>query len=478
MSDTTTPRRRRWPMVVLAVLSAVVVVASITGAGLQYMTSKLGDNIKIAGFDTSGDAARPSSFLVDPVTNSYSATNILLMGSDSRTGPGDDKYGDPVINSNARSDTTILLHLSADRTWATAVSIPRDTWITLPTCRREGSDQVVGGYESKFNAAFEMAGPGCTAKAVEQMTGLQVDHFLVIDFAGFKNVIDSLGGVEMCLTQAINDKDSKLILPAGTSLLNGEQSLGFVRARKTLSDGSDLARIKRQQAFLSSMIRTATSSQLLLNPVKLFGVLESATQSITTDPQLGDITNLRDFALSAQTVSPQNIGFLTVPWVPREDGENVVIDQEKAAAVWASMKSDTQYIAPKTTKAPELPLAPGDVSVRVLNGSGVPGKGGTVADALSQLGFAVQIIDDASTSDYATSVVQYATGDDAIAKAVAYAIKGTASPDGATIQESAGLDMLTVIVGADETSIDTIKVRADAVDPITAPTTADKVTCS
>jgi hypothetical protein len=116
--------------------------------------------------------------------------------------------------------------------------------------------------------------------------------------------------------------------------------------------------------------------------------------------------------------------------------------------------------------------------VRVLNGSGVPGKGGTVADALSQLGFAVQIIDDASTSDYATSVVQYATGDDAIAKAVAYAIKGTASPDGATIQESAGLDMLTIIVGADETSIDTIKVRADAVDPITAPTTADKVTCS
>jgi len=478
VSDTTTPRRRRWPMVVLAVLSAVVVVASITGAGLQYMTSKLGDNIKIAGFDTSGDAARPTSVLVDPVTHSYTATNILLMGSDSRTGPGDSEYGNPVINSNARSDTTILLHLSADRTWATAVSIPRDTWVTLPTCRREGSNQVVGGYESKFNAAYEMAGPGCTAKAVEEMTGLQIDHFVVIDFAGFKNVIDALGGVPMCLTQAINDKDSKLILPAGTSLLNGEQSLGFVRARKTLSDGSDLARIKRQQAFLSSMIRTATSSQLLLNPVKLFGVLESATQSITTDPQLGDITNLRDFALSAQTVSPQNIGFLTVPWVPREDGENVVIDQAKAAAVWASMKSDTQYIAPKTTKAPELPVAPGDVSVRVLNGSGVPGKGGTVADALSQLGFAVQIIDDASTSDYATSVVQYATGDDAIAKAVAYAIKSTASPDGATIQESAGLDMLTIIVGADETSIDTIKVRADAVDPITAPTTADKVTCS
>jgi LCP family protein required for cell wall assembly len=465
-------------MVVLAILSAVVVIASITGAGLQYMTSKLGDNIKIAGFDTSGDVDRPAGFLVDPVTNSYRATNIVLMGSDSRTGPGDDKYGDPTVNSNARSDTTILLHLSADRTWATAVSIPRDTWITLPTCRRDGSDQVVGGYESKFNSAYEMAGPGCTAKAVEQMTGLQVDHFVVLDFAGFTNVIDSLGGVEMCLTQAVNDKDSKLVLPAGTSLLNGEQSLGFVRARKTLSDGSDLARIKRQQAFLSSMIRTATSSQLLLNPVKLFGVLDSATQSITTDPQLGDINNLRDFALSAQTLSPENIGFLTVPWLPRGDGENVVIDQEKAAALWASMKSDTQYIAPKSAKAPELPVAPSDVSVRVLNGSGIAGKGGAVADALSQMGFAVQIIDDAPTADYATSVVQYATGDDAIAKAVAYAMKGTASPEGATLQESAGLDMLTIIVGADQTSVDSIKVRADAVDPITAPTTADKVTCS
>lgn len=470
------PSQRRWPKVVLGVVAGAVVVTSIAGAGMQYATARLGENINTVGFDTS-DPSRPAADLIDPVTQSYTATNILLMGSDTRSGAGDDKYGNPDIMSNARSDTTILLHLSADRTWATAVSIPRDTWMKLPTCKRPGSDQVVGGYESKFNAAYEMAGPGCTVKGVEEMTGLTIDHFVVIDFAGFKNVIDALGGVEVCLTQAVDDKDAKLTLSAGTSLLNGEQALGFVRARKTLGDGSDLSRIKRQQAFLSSMIRTATSSELLLNPVKLYGVLDAATQSLTTDPGLGDVTNLRNLALSARTISPSNIAFLTVPWLERGDGENVVLDEERAAPLWQSMADDTQYIAPKNEKAPMLPSQPGDINITVLNGSGISGTGGAVADLFGQQEFGVQKIDDADRSDYTTSVVQYAKGDEDAAKAIAYAIKN-ASGEGAQIEEVDGLDMITVIVGADYSSVDKIKVRPDAADPITAPTTADKVTCS
>jgi LCP family protein required for cell wall assembly len=409
------------------------------------------------------------------------------MGSDSREGQTSKKYGDPDLYTGERSDTTILLHLSADRSFATAVSIPRDTWVMLPECNVDG--ETVGAFEAKFNTAFEIGGPGCTVKLVEQMTGLTIDNFAVIDFEGFKNVVNALGGVEVCLTEPASDPASDLELPAGTSVVSGEQALSFVRARKTLSDGSDLSRIKRQQAFLSSMIREASSTGLLLNPVKLYSTLDAATSGLTTDPGLADIDVLRDMALSVRGMAPGDIAFLTMPWVERGDGENVLVDEASAAPLWKSIASDTPWIKPKksaddstsTTKTPDITVQPAEISVRVLNGSGIAGRAAEVAAALEAQGFTVVEIGDADSSAYTTSEIRHDAASAEAARTVLAALPGaTTVADDATTT-------ITIILGTTYAAVESVVADVSGSptassserenDAITAPTTADKVRC-
>ena len=157
-----------------------------------------------------------------------------------------------------------------------AVSIPRDSWVTRPECK--GSGTTTG----RINAAFAQGGAGCTIKAVEKLTGVFIDHYIVVDFVGFKSVVDALGGVQVCLTTAVNDEKSHLKLSAGNHLLSGDQALAFARVRHGIGDGSDIGRIGRQQDFLSSIIRAATNKGLLLDPTKLYSVLSAITGSLTT----------------------------------------------------------------------------------------------------------------------------------------------------------------------------------------------------
>jgi LCP family protein required for cell wall assembly len=415
----------------------------------------------------------------------YQALNILLMGSDSRQGQDTNKYGDPDVMTGERSDTTILLHISADRSFATAVSIPRDTWVMLPECERGG--ETVGAFESKFNTAFEIGGPGCTVKLVEQMSGVQIDNFAVIDFEGFKQVVDAMGGVEVCLKEPASDPQSKLELPAGTSVVTGEQALSFVRARKTLSDGSDLSRIKRQQAFLSSMIREASSTGLLLNPVRLYATLDAATSGLTTDPGLADIDVLRDLALSMRGIAPGDIAFLTMPWVERGDGENVLMDEAGAQPLWQSIANDVPWIKPKSSApsasasaGPELDVQPQDITVKVLNGSGVAGRAAEVAAALEAQGFTVTSVGDADRSDYAATEIRHDAASAEAARTVLAALPGatTVADDLATT--------ITIILGTTYAGVESAVADITATpspstdredDAITAPTTADRVRC-
>lgn len=500
MSEPTTPPRRGRAVRVIVGLAALAVIATaLVGAGMDFLYGRLQGNI--TSVDVSGVIGRaPNTTVVDEEGN-YEPLTILLMGSDSREGQPDARYGDPAIHSNARSDTTILLHVAADRSFATAVSIPRDTWVMIPECPRTGSGEMAGGFEAKFNTAFEIGGPGCTMKLVEQMSGLQIDHFAVIDFIGFTNVVDALGGVEVCLTESVNDPDSDLILPAGTSTVDGEQALAFVRARKTLSDGSDLSRIKRQQAFLSSMIREATDAQILLNPVRLYSVLDAATSSLTTDPGLADRNVLQEVALSLRLVQPSNITFLTMPWVERGDGANVVMDDERAAKVWASIADDVPWKKPKKSARADgdstdsgssdgdaLTIAPSDITLLVLNGSGVAGRAGETAAALTGAGFAIFGVDDADRPDYAVSEIRYAPGSLDAARTVAAALPG------AQLVEDATAATITIVLGQDFAGVTDVTVApapspepltdedvdaaADVVDDaITDSTTADTVRC-
>ncbi|WUH51127.1 LCP family protein [Streptomyces sp. NBC_00443] len=238
------------------------------------------------------------------------AQNILLIGSDSRAGQGNRRYGKD--SGTERSDTTILLHLSGKRRSATAVSIPRDLMVDVPGCRKPNGSRSEPMF-AMFNYAFQMGGSACTIRTVERMTDIRVDHHMVVDFHGFKEMVDAVDGVEICLSKPINDKAAKLRLPAGKVSLNGEQALGYVRARKTLGDGSDTDRMDRQQRFLAALVHKVQSNDVLLNPVRLYPVLDAATSSLTTDPDLASLRGLYELARGVRDIPTERVQFLTVP---------------------------------------------------------------------------------------------------------------------------------------------------------------------
>ncbi|OQD55640.1 LytR family transcriptional regulator [Streptomyces phaeoluteigriseus] len=246
---------------------------------------------------------RPTALVKD-------ARNVLLIGSDSRAGDGNGEYGRD--SGTERSDTTILLHLSAGRRSATAVSIPRDLMVDVPACRRPDGSRSSPTF-AMFNYSFQTGGSACTIRTVEKLTDIRIDHHVVVDFHGFKKMVDALDGVEVCLKEPIRDKAAKLRLPAGRVRLDGEQALGYVRARKTLGDGSDTDRMDRQQRFLGALVNKAQSNDVLLNPVKLYPVLDAATSSLTTDPDLASLRGLYALVRGLRDIPTAQVRFLTVP---------------------------------------------------------------------------------------------------------------------------------------------------------------------
>ena len=328
------------------------------------------------------------SVVVDEETGERAPFTMVVMGSDSRTGKGNKGYGSAQkFGDIERSDTTIVFHVNADRSQAIGVSIPRDTLMMLPECTKDG--KTVGGYQGRFNEAMVNGGPGCVLKAVESLSGIPVDNFMVIDFGAFKRITEAIGGVEICLQEDVNDPLSGLNLDKGLHTVTGEEALAFVRARKTLGDGSDTSRIRRQQAFLSSMARKVLSSDILLNPASLLGVLNAATESLTTDPQLANIENLRDLAISLKDLRPKDITFTTMPWKQSGDGATVLMAKKRANPLWNAIANDTPW-PPKANKdQPLLKKAPEEVRVEIINATGLKGTGKQAKKALTDEGFTV-----------------------------------------------------------------------------------------
>ena len=195
--------------------------------------------------------------------------NILLLGSDSRD--GDNKaYFSPDI-SGERSDTTILVHISPNRDHAVAISFPRDSMVQVPQCTKKNG-QKVPPFFGMINAAFAYAGAPCTWKTIESTTDIHIDHYVKIDFTGFKRVVDALGGVEICVPHAVNDPRANLSLRAGRQVVKGNDALGYVRTRYGIGDGSDLERIQRQQKFMASVVNKATSGSMLTDPARVVQV--------------------------------------------------------------------------------------------------------------------------------------------------------------------------------------------------------------
>lgn len=453
-------RRRRWGRVLVGVLSAgVLILTGLAGAGAVAYT-KLDDNL--TSTDVGGLLGDRPNKPQDGASNE--PMNILVMGSDTREGQGS-KYGDAAIISGARSDTTLLVHVNADHTKSTVVSIPRDTMVDLPECT-DASGKQVGGYPGRFNEAFYIGGPACTIKTFEDLTGVYVDDFVVVDFKGFKGVVNALGGVEVCLPEAIDDPQAHVKLPAGQQTLNGEQALGYVRARYTLGDGSDISRIDRQQDFISSVVRQTVSSAVLLNPVKLYKVLDAGTKSLTTNPELGSLDALATRAMSVSNIKPGDVTLVTAPINYNTDG-SVALAEPQASLLWQSIKDDTAYPPPPTTgrDGQVLTIAPKKIAVEVVNATGDPTKTDQLVNEFSMQGYSVVGATTAATPVTTSKVAYDATNAEA-ARTVAYAV-GTDR-----LAPKAGLGTtIRVVVGQDFDGVKPVLTRTQVKksDPAAIP---------
>ncbi|MGW1997872.1 LCP family glycopolymer transferase [Embleya sp. NPDC001921] len=336
-------RRRRVYKRVLIGVTVTVALCLVAGSVVVYtLYRKLDGNIT-----TEDLTAKLGPEAERPQVVAHDAANILLMGSDDRT--GDNKqYGD-IGEGTKRSDTTILLHLAADRKSSVAVSIPRDLMVDIPSCvRADGSKSRA--YRDQFNHAFEIGGAACTIKTIEQMTKVRVDHHIVIDFAGFKEMVDAVEGVEVCLSEPMRDTAAKLDLPAGKQKLDGEKALGFVRARKNVDDGSDTQRMTRQQRFLAALVKKVKVGDMLTQPWKLYNLLDAGTRSITADPGLSSLKELMALSDSIKGIPNDKVAFLTVPRQPyRLDTDRDELVQPQADRLFDAIRLDRVAVGTAVT---------------------------------------------------------------------------------------------------------------------------------
>jgi LCP family protein required for cell wall assembly len=322
-------RRRtgRWILLALAVLL-------LAGAGTAYwLYSGIDGNIKGVDIDRAIGDDRPEKLPT-------SGQNILILGSDSRAG-ANAKLDNAKV-SGARSDTALVMHIPEGRNKAVAISIPRDTLVTRPECTKGDGTQVASAKRVMFNSIYSQVGPACVVKTVEQMSGVRMDHYVEIDFAGFKDLVDAIGGVTVTVDQDIHDSSSGLDLTKGTHKLNGTQSLQFVRTRHGIGDGSDLGRIGLQQQFMIALLAEIQKQDLLGSPVKAYKIADKLTAALTTDSELASLTKLAEFGRSLNGVNPSTMETIMLPVAyDKIDPNRVVAAEPQASTLWKAIRTDS-----------------------------------------------------------------------------------------------------------------------------------------
>lgn len=470
------PSRRRKALLWTAGSMGVVLVAAGVGGYLVYEHF----NGNLTTVDV-GDAGSKDVFGDGPL-------NLLVIGTDSRQGLGG-RYGD--ADNLGHADTTILFHVSADRTNATAMSIPRDIVTGIPDCptrQKDGTTTTIPGIPAglttpKFNESLGVGGrdPGCTMRAVTALTGIRVDHFMMVDFEAVKALSTAVGGVDVCLARPLVDPKSHLDLSAGPHRIEGEQALEFVRTRHALRNQSDLDRIRLQQRFLGAMIRKIRSSGTLADPRKLFSLADAATRALTVDSAIGSVSKLTSLAKGLSKVDAGHITFTTLPVVdnPHEKVHaTVVVDQARAQRLFTMIKDDVplghhrrRHRSDALLRGPRA--VPADVRVRVYNGSGIPGAArGTVEWLRGTQGVGGPANGGNAPAPAARTTLAYtpAQADQARALAAMLGLPGSAlrpSPPDATADATGGDMALTL--GADFT-----RAGVPVPDPDAAPDDLDR----
>ncbi|MFF9621397.1 LCP family protein [Streptomyces griseosporeus] len=324
-------RTRSRGFFIAAWTAAGIVVLGGTGVGYVYF--KLNGNLHSVDINQALGTDRP-----EKVDNG--SENILVLGSDTRSGTNR-KLGGGADDGSARSDTAMIIHVYEGHKKASVVSIPRDTLIDRPACTDTKGATYPAAHGVMFNSAYSTGGAACAVKTVETLTGIRMDHYLEVDFAGFQKLIDKLGGVSVTTTKDIDDPDSHLTLKAGPHRLNGEQALGLVRTRHGVGDGSDLGRIQLQQAFVKALVDQVKHIGVFTNPKKLYDLADTATKAVTTDSDLGSVNSLMSFAGGLKGIGASDMHMVTMPvQYDPADPNRVIVARAKAQQVWTALKND------------------------------------------------------------------------------------------------------------------------------------------
>lgn len=317
----------------------VVVLASLSWIGLGHVSGKIA---RISVF--SGLENRPEK--------TSRALNYLLVGSDTREGLTKEemkalRVGSTKTAAGGRSDTMLLVHISKKRDKAYLVSLPRDTLVTIPAHTSTDGKSQIPARQNKLNAAFAFGGAPLLIETIEGATKLKIDHYIEISFAGFAGIVNALGGIDVCTKVDIDDPKSHLVLSAGTHTLDGIEALKYVRTRDFDGRG-DIGRMQRQQQFMSSVIKKATSTGVLLNPIKIVNFMNAAISTIKMDENLseGDLLNL---AKQMRGLSSGNVRTLTVPLSNANGnvpgiGSVVIWDQQLSAELWTRIRDDLPLV--------------------------------------------------------------------------------------------------------------------------------------
>ncbi|MEU6374096.1 LCP family protein [Streptomyces sp. NPDC046909] len=426
------------------------------------------------------------------------AFNILIIGTDKRTGSGNEGYGDK--GSVGHADTNILLHVSKDRTNATAMSIPRDLIVDVPDCEVEGENgtkEVIAGTQNvRFNTSLGQSGrnPGCTMKTVEELTGIDVNHFAMADFNAVKTLTTAVGGVEVCLAKDVDDPDSHLKLSAGKHTIEGETALAFVRTRHSFGNQGDLDRIKVQQQFMSSLMRKMTSGDTLTSPTKLIKLANAATKALTVDTGIGKASTLKDVALELKKVPMKNITFTTVPVTdnPAEVVKATVVpDESRAPQVFNMIKNDVSFTEVKAKEKKEKAAvaarlkgtksAASEVRVQILNG-GAPGGSAQEELTYLQTEAGVTKSENAGNAEKTqkTTTLEYDPdqADQARRLASILGLSGSMMKPGESVTNSQGLPTMTLTLGEDFKGAGVKMNSTSATVANVDKTTANEVKCA
>ncbi|MFG3319238.1 LCP family protein [Streptomyces sp. NPDC048171] len=463
-------------------------VVLVAGVGGYVYLKHLEGNVSTTDVGSAGS----SSF------KKNEAFNILIIGTDKRTGEGNEGYGDK--GSVGHADTNILLHVSEDRSNATALSIPRDLIVDVPDCetlQEDGTKKIIPGSTGvRFNTSLGESGrdAGCTMRTVKEATGIQPDHFMMADFNAVKTLTTAVGGVDVCVEKAVDDPKSHLKLPAGESKVEGEQALAFVRTRHAFGNEGDLDRIKVQQQFLGSLMRKMSSSDTLTSPTKLVKLAEAATKALTVDKAIGKVGTLKDMALELKKVPPKNITFTTVPVIdnPAEKVKaTVVVNETKGPQVFDMIRNDISFTEVKQKEKKEAAAVaarlkgeqsePSEVRVRVMNG-GAPAGSAQQELSYLQTDAGVTKSENAGNApaELAKTTLEYAPdqADQARALAEILGLSGAAMKPGESVTNSQGLPTMTLTLGKDFKGAG-VKLDAKSVEtPDLDKSTADQKQCA